>query len=91
MSKQDVGVLLALLSTPILLLCFVLMIYYAFVAINNRKPDVQLYPDEKPWNIHFRPHQLTEKGLKARKSHFICLAIMLSTFAIVSIIGIVSR
>lgn len=91
MSKQDVGVLLAILSMPILLLCFVLMVYYAHVAIDNRKPDAQLYPGEKPWNILFRPHQLTEKGLKARKSHFICLAVMLITFAIISIIAVVSR
>ena len=43
-----------------------------FRTVANRKEGVPLFPHwhESPWNILFRPHQLTERGLTARRRCF---------------------
>ena len=56
---------------------------YASQTIMNRKPGVPFFPgnQESPGNVLFRPHQLTEKGLWARKQFFIWLSIFVGTLA----------
>jgi hypothetical protein len=43
-----------------------------FRTVANRKEGVPLFPNwyESPFNIIFRPHQLTERGLIARRRCF---------------------
>jgi hypothetical protein len=44
-----------------------------FRMVRHRKPGVPLFPNclESPFNIMFRPAQLTDTGLKARRKMFI--------------------
>jgi hypothetical protein len=68
-------------------------ILFATIATLNRKPDVPYFPGgfEKPSNILFRPHQLTEVGLQARKLCFISMACFLFSLAGLIVIGILKK
>jgi hypothetical protein len=50
-------------------LCAFLVLVNMFRAVANRKEGVPIFPSwyESPFNILFRPHQLTERGLRARR------------------------
>jgi hypothetical protein len=52
----------------------------------NRKPGVPYFPGdgENPNNIIFRPHQLTEAGLKARRWCLISIAVFMATILIIA-------
>ena len=61
----------------------------ATIATLNRKPGVPYFPGgfEKPTNILFRPHQLNEIGLQARKICFASLACFLVSLAAAIVIS----
>ena len=48
---------------------WVIVLVNMFRMVANRKPGVPLFPGglQSPFNIVFRPHQLTEAGLRARR------------------------
>jgi hypothetical protein len=49
--------------------CGFIVVVNMFRTVANRKPDVPLFPNwwESPFNILFRPSQLTDRGLSARR------------------------
>ena len=49
--------------------CWFVVAINMFRTVANRKPGVPLFPNwwESPFNILFRPSQLTETGLSARR------------------------
>jgi hypothetical protein len=49
--------------------CLVVVLVNMFRAVANRKEGVPLFPNwyESPFNILFRPSQLTDRGLSARR------------------------
>jgi hypothetical protein len=60
--------------------CFVSLAcswYYGTKMTLNRKPGVPYFPGggQRPGNILLRPHELTEKGLEARRAYIKCLAV----------------
>jgi hypothetical protein len=65
----------------ILLISLLQVVFYASRATMHRKPGVPYWPGnlESPNNILFRPHQLTEVGLRARRLCFIWLGVFLGT------------
>jgi hypothetical protein len=68
MASKEVGFILALSSFFVLFVNFILIWYYAIMMALNRKPGVPFSEEgQSPWNIVFRPHQLTQAGLSARK------------------------
>jgi hypothetical protein len=76
-----------LVVIPLFIVFFASMVvssYYGIVATLNRQPGVPYFPGgfESPANILFRPHQLTEKGLRARRSFFIWSGVALSTMVL---------
>jgi hypothetical protein len=81
MTSKDLGLLVGLASIIIFLPAFALNIYFSIVMVRNREPDVPRLPGDGPLNFVFRPGQLTEKGLKARKLCIICLIVMLAALA----------
>jgi hypothetical protein len=68
----------------IMLLSWLQMVSYGSRATMNRKPGVPYWPGnwEKPGNILFRPHLLTEKGLRARRNCLVWFGVFLAAFAI---------
>jgi hypothetical protein len=85
---------MTLIVLPLFLLLFasvVLSMYYGTKATLNRKPGVPYFPGggERPGNVLFRPTQLTDKGLKARKLSFKYTLIALSTMALIGLLSIV--
>ncbi len=56
--------------------CWFVAVINMFRTVANRKPDVPLFPSwwQSPFNILFRPSQLTERGLSARRWCFYALA-----------------
>ena len=61
----------------------VLLFYFLGKMTHNRKEGVPYYPGDgqSPNNIMDRAHQLTDKGLKARKNYYICQRILWCTIA----------
>ncbi len=69
MAPKEHALLLFAALTAIFIVAFVLAIYFSLIAIRNRKPGVELPPGQRPINILFRPHDLTDKGLTAQVVH----------------------
>ena len=72
MSSKDVGFIYALSTMFILIISFFLTWYHAIKMWRNRKPGVPFSEDaESPYNIVFRPHQLTTEGLSAKEAYLL--------------------
>ena len=71
-----ITLLLVLTSFGVGLASVILSFIYATKATLNRKLGEPYFPGdgENPNNVLFRPSQLNEAGLKARKNCFRCLA-----------------
>jgi hypothetical protein len=61
----------------------ILAMCFGSQATVNRKPGVPYFPGRwgSPNNILFRPHQLSDVGLRARRRCFICLVCFAVAFA----------
>ena len=87
MSSQDVGLIYALSTMFILIISFSLTWYHAIKMARNRKPGVPFSEGaQSPYNIVFRPHQLTTEGLSARKKVIFWVSILLGTLLLSCIV-----
>ena len=71
------------------LVCFFMAFYLTIVATINRKPGVPYFPRGEDHHVLFRPDQLTSARLKARKSRFNCLAVMLGAFLLMVLLSFI--
>ena len=69
---------------------FFVAVINMFRAVANRKPDVPVFPNwwESPFNIIYRPCQLTERGLSARRWYFYGLVGFIVCWAIGILVGL---
>ncbi len=68
MNVNGAGVVVPLSIMLVLCISFVQIVRYLFKMSLNRKPGVPFTDGyQSPFNIIFRPHQLTEAGLEARR------------------------
>ena len=70
---QDIASKAAVLCALMGVACWALAIVNMFRMVRHRKPGVPLFPNawESPFNIMFRPGNLTDRGLRARKLTFL--------------------
>lgn len=70
--------------------CWLTAVVNMCLAVKYRKPDLPLFPDGmfgNPFNILFRPRDLTDRGLLARRRCFLGVAGFFACAALLCIIG----
>jgi hypothetical protein len=82
-----IGVVAAFVGTFV---CWFIALINMFRTLAHRKPGVAIWPHwwESPFNILFRPEELTARGLVARRWCFFGVAGFLACFVLFLLVGI---
>lgn len=80
MSSKEIGAVFVLSATLVSFVSFFFSCYYLVKTSLNRRPGVPFSDrGQSPYNIVFRPHQLTEAGLKSRRKFIFWITLLVCT------------